>query len=490
VYGSVSSPGKGTILGVPQTNDAAGEGGIVMIEFDRLLYAPRRTTALRGFATVIVSGCVVAAALAATVGTATAGAERLSVLYSFCQQQNCADGAEPEGPLVADSAGSLYGATGSGGSTNCFDGCGTVFRLAPDGTETVLYAFCSKDASCPDGEYPYSPLILDSSGNLYGATPNGGANGGGTVFKLAPDGTETVLYSFCRKSDCTDGDGPNGGLVRDRRGNLYGTTGTGGTACNPTGCGTVFKLAPDGKEKVLYSFCSQNCYTDGFYPNGGLVRDRVGNLYGTTEYGGANGDSCAYLFGGSFCGVVFKVSPTGVETVLYSFCASAKCSDGAWPAAGVVLDKNGNLYGTARAGGNLNQYCPSGANEIGSCGVVFEVKPDLTETVLYAFCAQTNCTDGDFPFAGVTLKDNESGITLYGTAEFGGAHQGNLGDGAGVVYSLSSGTENVLHSFCSRANCADGEYPQSGVIMDGGSLVGAAWQGGKYGWGTIYKLAR
>src|SRR5580704_13924608 len=112
-----------------------------MIEFDRLLYAPRRTTALRGFATVIVSGCVVAAALAATVGTATAGAERLSVLYSFCQQQNCADGAEPEGPLVADSAGSLYGATGSGGSTNRFDGCGTVFRLAPDGTETVLYAF-------------------------------------------------------------------------------------------------------------------------------------------------------------------------------------------------------------------------------------------------------------------------------------------------------------------------------------------------------------
>jgi uncharacterized repeat protein (TIGR03803 family) len=446
-----------------------------MIVLDRLLYVRRRKSALHGFATVIVSGCVVAGALAATVGTATAGGHRLSVLYSFCQQQNCADGAQPDGPLVADSAGNLYGTTGSGGSTNCFDGCGTVFRLAPDGTETVLYAFCSKDASCPDGEYPESPLILDSSDNLYGTTPNVSANGGGTVFKLAPGGTETVLYRFCSRSGCADGDGPNGGLVMDRRGNLYGTTATGGTSCTQSGCGTVFKLRPDGKEKVLYSFCSQDSCADGLYPNGGLVMDRDGNLYGTASEGGANSYNCAYLFGYNACGVVFKVSPTGVETVLYSFCASANCADGAWPAAGVVLDKNGNLYGTARAGGNLNQYCPSGPNEIGSCGVVFEVKPDSTETVLYAFCAQANCADGDFPLGGVTLKYNKSGITLYGTAEFGGANQGNFGAGAGVVYSLSSGTENVLHSFCSRANCADGEYPQSGVIMDGGSLVGAAW---------------
>src|SRR3984957_6557409 len=359
-----------------------------MIEFDRLLYAPRRKSALRGFATVIVSGCVVAAALAATVGIATAGAERLSVLYSFCQQTNCTDGAEPDGPLVADSAGNLYGTTGSGGSTNCFDGCGTVFRLAPDGTETVLYAFCGKDASCPDGEYPQSPLILDRFGNLYGTTASGGSTncfeGCGTVFKLAPDGTETVLYSFCNRSGCADGSGPDGGVVMDGRGNLYGTTGLGGTACNQNGCGTVFKLAPDGKEKVLYSFCSQDGCADGLYPNGGLVRDRNGNLYGTTEYGGGIHNDCPYLFGGGFCGTVFKVSPTGVETVLYSFCSSPTCSDGAQPAAGVVLDKNGDLYGTARAGGTLNQNCPSGENEIGSCGVVFELKPDSTEPVLYA----------------------------------------------------------------------------------------------------------
>ncbi len=473
-----------------------------MIEFDRLLYALRRKSALHGFATVIVRRCVMAAALAATVGIATAGANRLSVLYFFCQQTNCADGAQPDGPLVADSAGNLYGTTGAGGSTNCFDGCGTVFRLAPDGTETVLHAFCSKDASCPDGEYPQSPLILDSFGNLYGTTASGGLTncfeGCGTVFKLAPDGTETVLYSFCSRSGCADGAGPSGGVIMDRRGNLYGTTGTGGTvgtSCNQYGCGTVFKLAPDGKEKVLYSFCSQDSCADGFYPNGGLVRDRDGNLYGTTPYGGANSYNCAYLFGGNFCGTIFKVSPTGVETVLYSFCSSPNCSDGAEPAAGVVLDKNGNLYGTATAGGTLNQNCPSGVNEIGSCGVVFELEPDSMETVLYAFCAQANCTDGDFPFAGVTLKYNESGITLYGTAEHGGAHPGITGEGAGVVYSLSGGTEKVLHSFCSLTNCADGDLPQSGVIREGGSLFGTTLAGGKRkekigGAGTIYELAR
>lgn len=460
-----------------------------MIEFDRLLYAPRPKSALHGVATMLVVACAAAAALAATTGIATAGTKRFSVLYSFCQQTNCGDGAQPDGPLVADNAGNLYGTTGSGGSTNCFDGCGTVFRLAPDGTETVLYAFCSKDASCPDGEYPTSPLILDNSGNLYGTTPNVRADGGGTVFKLAPDGTETVFYRFCRRSGCADGDGPNGGLVRDRDGNLYGTTATGGTSCSQSGCGTVFKLAPDGKEKVLYSFCSQDSCADGIYPNGGLVRDRDGNLYGTASEGGAN-SYCAYLFDYKACGTVFKVSPAGVETVLHSFCASAKCSDGASPAAGVVLDKNGNLYGTTTAGGNLSQSCPSGSYEIGSCGVVFELKPDSTETVLYAFCAQANCTDGAFPLAGVTLKYDKSGITLYGTAAAGGAHQNVTGYGAGVVYSLSGGTEKVLHSFCSRTNCADGDVPQSGVIREGGSLFGAAPLGGKGGAGTIYKLAR
>jgi len=235
----------------------------------RLHKAPKRERALHGFAIVLVIGCVAAAALAATTGIAVAGTKRFSVLYSFCQQKKCADGALPNGPLVADSAGNLYGTTSNGGSTNCFDGCGTVFRLAPDGTETVLYAFCSKDTACPDGKNPISPLILDSSGNLYGTTESGGTGeDGGTVFKLAPEGTETVLYSFCSRNGCADGDGPTGGVIMDRRSNLYGTTGGGGTGDG----GTVFKLASGGKEKVLYSFCSQAGCTDGDSPFAGVVR--------------------------------------------------------------------------------------------------------------------------------------------------------------------------------------------------------------------------
>src|ERR1700733_13624957 len=152
-----------------------GRGGwTVMTGTDLPLDAPRRRTAPHAFAAAMVSGCVVAATLATTTGIAAANTKRFSVLYSFCQQPNCADGALPNGPLVADSAGNLYGTTYYGGSTNCFDGCGTVFRLAPDGTETVSYAFCSKDTACPDGNNPDSPLILDSSGTLYGTTELGG----------------------------------------------------------------------------------------------------------------------------------------------------------------------------------------------------------------------------------------------------------------------------------------------------------------------------
>jgi len=467
-----------------------------MSVFNRLAYAPG---ALHDSATMVLVACGVAAALTVTTGSATAATKQFSMLYSFCQQKKCADGAQPDGELVADMAGDLYGTTSSGGSTNCFDGCGTVFRVAPDGTETVLYTFCSKGGACPDGEYPESALILDSGGNIYGTAAGGGStncnDGCGVVFMLAPDGNETILYSFCRRSGCADGASPQGGLVRDRRGNLYGTTVLGGTACTQTGCGTVFRLAPDGKEKVLYSFCSQDSCADGSNPNGGLVMDRNGNLYGTTLSGGTNSYNCAYLFAGNFCGTVFKVDPTGAETVLYSFCSSVKCADGAEPASGPVLDSEGNLYGTTKAGGKLNQNCPSGQNEIGSCGVVFEVKPGSTEAVLYSFCSQANCADGEFPFAGVTLSHNKSGTALYGTAELGGANQGIAGEGAGVVYSLSGGTEKVLHSFCSHTNCTDGELPQGGVIRVGGDLLGTTLAGGRHkekigGAGTVYRVAR
>jgi uncharacterized repeat protein (TIGR03803 family) len=198
-----------------------------------------------------------------------------TVLHTFTGS----DGANPATGLIADSSGNLYGTTVFGGGTACAQGCGVVFKVAPDGTETVLYSF----KGGTDGLYPAGRLIADSSGNLYGVA-EGGALGGGVVFKLAPDGTETVLYSFCSKPSCSDGEGPSGSLIADSAGNLYGTTATGGGGgggCYPAaGCGVIFKLAPDGTETVLYYFRGGS---DGANPQGGLIADSAGNLYGTAR---------------------------------------------------------------------------------------------------------------------------------------------------------------------------------------------------------------
>jgi uncharacterized repeat protein (TIGR03803 family) len=180
-----------------------------------------------------------------------------------------------------------------------FNGCGVVFELAPDGTETVLHAF----TGYPDGTYPYAGLTSDRNGNLYGTTSMGGDAdpcpgdyGCGSVFKLAPDGTETVLYGFCQtwNSVCLDGNEPIADVTLDRNGNLYGTTYAGGNAgCNQNeGCGVVFKIAPDGSETVLHTFGN---YGDGANPSAALIKDGAGYLYGTTQYGIENS------------GIVFKV---------------------------------------------------------------------------------------------------------------------------------------------------------------------------------------
>ena len=214
------------------------------------------------------------------------------VLYNFCSQDGCADGAYPGSSLIMDGAGNLYGTTYQGG----FGQKGVVFKLAPDGTETVLYNFCSQ-SGCTDGANPGGGLVMDAAGNLYGTTQYGGdpscypGFGCGTAFKLAPDGTETVLYNFCSQSGCTDGAEPVGGLVIDAAGTLYGTTSAGGAS----GGGVVFKLAPDGTETVLYNFCSQSGCADGAEPWAGLVTDTAGNLYGTTVGGGDYGGGVVFM---------------------------------------------------------------------------------------------------------------------------------------------------------------------------------------------------
>ncbi|MGH6890425.1 MAG: choice-of-anchor tandem repeat GloVer-containing protein [Rhizomicrobium sp.] len=220
---------------------------------------------------------------------------RESLLYSF---KGGRDGSYPEAGLIGDAQGNLYGTTGYGGRTKLctvggFGGCGTIFRLAPDGTKTVLYEFKGPP---DDGFIPAAELVMDASGNLYGTTVEGGVSGCeyetcGVVFRLAPDGTETVLHAFTGKHG--DGGNPPAALTFDSAGDLYGTTEYGGTKGCGTGCGTIFEIAPDGTETILYRFTDGR---DGAEPSAGLVADGKGNYYGTARGGGEYGDGTVFEF--------------------------------------------------------------------------------------------------------------------------------------------------------------------------------------------------
>jgi uncharacterized repeat protein (TIGR03803 family) len=339
-------------------------------------------------------------------------ANKETVLHRFTG----ADGYSPDANLIEDASGNFYGVTEDGGFDNCGAGCGTVFRVDKSGKTTVLYEFTGGT----DGGIPNGSLTQDAEGNLYGATFSGGdlsrcsPIGCGVLFKLDKTGKETVLYAF---AGTTDGTNPNGGLVRDVAGNLYGTTAGGGISTCVAGCGTVFKVSRTGKETVLHRF---KVGTDGVVPYAGLVRDTNGNLYGTTAGGGQTTELCS-----AGCGTVFKVSNTGKETVLYRFKAG---TDGVTPYAGLVLDPEGNLYGTTPWGGDPRCNDGFGAR----CGVVFKVDPTGKETVLHRFTG----ADGDGPYLGSLIWDGEG--NLYGTTRFGGDLScGGNGIGCGVVFKLA-----------------------------------------------------
>jgi uncharacterized repeat protein (TIGR03803 family) len=271
-----------------------------------------------------------------------------TVLYKF---KGTPDGFFPDALLVRDAAGNLYGTTPLGGS----GGLGAVFKIDETGKETVLYSFTGGSDGCD----PSHGVILDSAGNLYGVTMDGGAgfcnSGSGVVFKVDTGGKETVLHTF----GGSDGANPDSVLLFDSQGDLYGTTANGGNGqCGGTGCGVVFELSPQSgggwSEAVLYAFCSLSGCGDGEEPLGPLLRDASGNLFGTTYFGGTSGD-----------GVVFKFETTGKETVLHDFTGRA---DGANPSGGLTLDNSGSLYGVAEAGGAtcFARY---------TCGVVFKITP-------------------------------------------------------------------------------------------------------------------
>jgi uncharacterized repeat protein (TIGR03803 family) len=391
-----------------------------------------------------------------------------SVLYNFCSQTDCADGDEPYASLIEDASGNFYGTTYMGGAnTGCSAyRCGTIFKLDSSGNYSVLYSFCAK-ANCADGELPYAGLFEDSSGNLYGTTQYGGANLGGTVFKLDSTGHYSVLYNFCSQTNCADGNQPLSTLIQDASGNLYGTTNRGG-ATNPncpypaSGCGTVFKLDPAGNETVLYSFCSQANCTDGYFPNAGLIEDASGNLYGTAFWGGENS-----------AGTVFKLDSAGNYTVLYNFCSQNNCADGYYTYAGLIQDTSGNLYGTTYSGGNTNNGVGVGG------GTVFKLDLAGNLTVLHTFCTQPNCTDGGNSEAGVIM---DSSGNLYGTTTIGGPP----GASGGTIFEIdSAGNYANLYTFCSQKNCTDGAAPYDSLIQDAsGNLYGTTYFGGSGGSGV------
>jgi uncharacterized repeat protein (TIGR03803 family) len=374
----------------------------------------------------------------ALVAPGPAQAQTFTVLYTFT---STTDGEQPDASLFQDAAGNLYGTTQYGGTKG---GYGTVFRLDTSGKETVLRSF----AGTPDAEDPYSGLTRDKAGNFYGTTLYGGTGGGfGTVFKLHPNGRETILHSF---AGTPDGEDPRSVLVRDTAGNLYGTTQYGGTN---GGYGTVFKLDAKGKLTLLHSFAGT---PDGEDPYAGLLRDKAGSLYGTTQYGGT---------GGGF-GTVFKLDAKGKLTLLHSF---AGTPDGVNPFAGLLRDAAGNLYGTTYYGGTNGGY-----------GTVFKLSAKGKLTLLHSFAGMP---DGQNPYSRL-IRDAAG--NFYGATFYGGTF------GYGTVFKLNpAGKLTILHSF---TGLADGSHPIAGLILDkAGNLYGTTSDGGDLncgfsGCGTVFKV--
>jgi len=411
-----------------------------------------------------VRGVVSAAGIMASILLAAPSAQGApeKILYNFCTKSNCTDGANPNAVLLQDVEGNLYGATYFGGvSGTCVEGCGVLFKLSPTGQETVLHAFTDG----ADGTYPQAGLIEDAQGNLYGTVFSSGTgcgdHGCGAVFKVSAAGKFSVLYSF---TDGADGGYPLGGLVEDAKGNLYGTTSAGGVGngCNNNGCGTVFELNPAGVLTVLHTFTGG---IDGGNPQAGLLLDAEGNLYGTTFEGG--GKDC----GGTGCGVIFKQSASGKYSVLHRFTRGA---DGANPVAGLIRDAERNIYGTTEFGGS--KACgPEG------CGVVFKLSPAGKVTALYSF---QGGTDGANPVGGVV---QDATGNLYGTTFFGGGQQCGLKGICGVIFKVTpTGEETVLSTF----DGANGSDPSAGLILGaGGELYGTAFFGGKHNSGVVFEIS-
>jgi len=349
-----------------------------------------------------------------------------TLLHDFAGSPN--DGADSGAGVTLDDLGNIYGTTDFGGAS----GNGAIFKLAPDGTQTLLHSFSGADGSEPDGA-----VTLLSNGDLYGTTVSGGA-GNGVLYRLTSKGKFKVLHSF----SATDGSFLRGHLTRDKLGNFYGTALFGGA----NGDGTVFKYGSDGTLTVLHAFNG----TDGEFPEHGVVRDAAGNLYGVTAFGGADDE-----------GTVYKLASDGTLTTLHSFTGGA---DGGFLYGGLAIDKDGNLYGSTVAGGSSG------------FGTVFKLTSGGTLTTLYNF---TGGADGGSPEGDMLL----AGKNLYSMASSGG----DPTCGCGVVYEVKpSGGESVLHTFIGT----DGGGYSAGLTKSSGVFYGTTASGGAHGNGVVFSVTK
>jgi uncharacterized repeat protein (TIGR03803 family) len=398
-----------------------------------------------------------------------AGAQSETELYGF--SPTGVEGFFPYSNLVFDKAGNLYGTTLEGGA----NGAGTAFELSPNGdggwTHTVIHTFANDDH---DGVYPYAGVIFDAAGNLYGTTQYGGWWGAGSIYELSPQPgggwTELILYSF--RPMTSGGEYAVSGLIMDSEGDLYGTTVNGGdynVCVAAEGCGTVYKLRNIGngvwEGSTPYSFGSFT-YPDGANPWAALTFGPSGSLYGTTSTGGT------YRYG-----TVFEVTPPAsphhrwTEKVLYSFDKNGV--DGTTPMGSVVFDKAGNLYGTTDSGGTYN-----------NSGTVFKLSPNgsggWTESIIYNFGANG---DGALPVFGDLTIDNAG--NLYGATAAGGS-------GYGTVYELSPSASGAWsETMLFRFPYSGGIYPQAGVTLDAeGNIYGTTLQAGGGLYGAVFQITR
>ena len=350
--------------------------------------------------------------------------------------------------LVQGIDGELYGTTCFGGVHNY----GTVFKITRRGLLKTLYDFDETHGSHPSGG-----LVLASDGKFYGTTADGGADGWGTVYSISPEGELTSLHSFT----FVDGQAPYGQLIQATNGDLYGTTAGGGASSS----GTVFKMTLGGTLTSLYTFCAPGNCPSGSQPYAGLVEALDGNLYGTADTGGiVNNEECS---GG--CGVLYKVTPQGAYTTLYSFCSEGYyCTDGAVPLGPLVLGSDGNLYGTT-AGGGVNNF-----------GTVFKITTTGQLTTLYNFAAG----GGEGPTGGLIQATDGA---FYGTTANGGGSA--CTDGCGTIFQMTStGSLNTLHNF----DMNDGQNPQAALLQaTSGVFYGTTPLGGAHGdnGGTLFAMS-